>query len=262
MGVKEQFVLSGYVFTLQGKLDSRHFDLKTQKTSFFKRVFGQSASSNLEINSNEYIKLKDELIKLFQTYLVKELAQPWEASKIVIDYLSDLEIYLVGNKSESKDEITWFMNFRFPGCSGLCDVTSAVGVHWLVKWLGQEFDMVEQNYLMPFGFHPLPPDLTVEEPFTFLPIDLGQNYAKFTLLSRFKQQLAEAHGVTNFEPEHLFELDSALFEESEFVSTEETSSIPEDYVEKLEAKYTEFMSDELCRCQLCMPEFDLSSIAP
>jgi hypothetical protein len=173
------------------------------------------------------------LEKDFRDYLNQRMPQPSSATKSFLDYLNmhTMDIYVRGEKAEGKEAMQWFLQVSFSGCAGMTEIAAEVGYHWASMWYTDRKDRLTQAFLAPFGFYPNDKQ-SIEVSTPFLPLQ-GLGHAAY------------------YKPEPADDEKGSLVMDDAQCQTPEG----EEEAKRLEDKYLSLMSDDLCRCQLCMPEF-------
>lgn len=191
------------------------------------------------------------LKKDFGCYLAERIPKPWPSTKVFLDYL-DLDIVniYVRGEQEQQGPVSWYVQFTFSGCAGTAEVSAELGSHWAETWYRERRDDIESLYLKPFGFVPNESQNDPSVSRAFLPVgELG--YALYVGKEQAASEL--------FQPEYLFELDDAMGNmtgAAGSVGDQDPLSVLKD----LEERFAALMADSACRCQLCMPDFDLTSL--
>ncbi len=215
------------------------------KAPLWKRLFGTVAGSAMGPrvvhlpNGDQHFEipagdLEAGLIRDFRGWIVGRLAEPSKGSKVVLEYLAEIEpsVFVRGLQRAGKLRPKFYVQLGFSGCAGEAETSAAVATHWAGFWYAEEHDRIVADHLVPFGFTPDPCESAKAEPTLFLPAgDFGYlNYAPPQC--RHPQMPA-------------FEMDNCLFEAFE----------GNDVLERLDDAFTRYMTDGRCRCQLCDPEF-------
>ncbi|HYC31865.1 MAG TPA: hypothetical protein VEB59_06210, partial [Gemmatimonadales bacterium] len=108
----------------------------------------------------------------FRAFLEREMPEPHEASKQILEYL-DMDripnLYLRGER-ERGGEPDWYVQVSFSGCAGMAEVSAAVAEHWAAAWARRELPQLEREILGPFGFTPRAGQ-RFEAPGGFLPVE-------------------------------------------------------------------------------------------
>jgi hypothetical protein len=177
----------------------------------------------------------EPLITRYRAYLARKLPHPHEASRQVLEYL-ELDripsLYLRGER-EAGSEPRWYVQLGFSGCSGMAEVSAAVGYHWAAAWVRDELPEIQREILAPFGFQA---DLAqvFEDPDRFLPV-AALGYLRYLL-----PEDREEDGGS-------FEVDYAVLDDA----VENAATILAD----ANRRHAALLGDGRCRCQLCEPDF-------
>jgi hypothetical protein len=174
------------------------------------------------------------LIARYRGYLARNLPNPSEASRGVLEYLQLKNIpslYLRGDR-ESGGEPEWYTQVGFSGCGGTAEVSALVAAHWAAAWVRDELPSLNREIFAPFGFTPIP-DQTFGWPDRFLPV------APLGYLRYVPSDERGEDGLT-------LEADQAVLEEYDDADARLTEAV---------RRHGSLMEDGRCRCQLCAPDF-------
>jgi hypothetical protein len=180
----------------------------------------------------------DELIAMeyhFKRFLKSKLSKPWPASKHILSYLDMgvCNISVRGSQEAGEADVTWNVDVVFSGCAGMADTAAELACHWVSKWFGFEFTQITREILIPFGFVPDSSFKWTDE-VSFMPL---KHFAYAGFHKDWSSDLDQLAA---------FELDGSVYE-----------VFGEDCLQELKP-VAELMRDGRCRCQLCMPNFDIS----
>lgn len=251
--------MGGCAFLIWGQVDEKLLAPVQLKRTLWDRLLRRSGVKGPKIielpNGSRLIELSADglegMKKDFRAFLAERIPRPWPSTKVFLDYL-DMDIVTVHVRGEQEQggAAKWYVQFAFSGCAGTAEVSAELGTHWAQAWYSQRREAIERNHLQPFGFVPdeLQTDLQTRR--SFLPVgDLG--YALYVGKGHTDSEL--------FQPEHSFELDDAMGDMA-VRSGESADQYPLLVLKGLEERFSTLMSDSACRCQLCMPDFDPSSV--
>jgi hypothetical protein len=175
---------------------------------------------------------------------------PWESTKYLFQYLKIVgpKVYVRAERPEGSEPPRSYVQLGFSGCGGTAEVSAEVGWHWARQWHNQE--RVSINKLLgERGFVPRPPqydELDTDNP-AFLPFGMF-GYAAFVNDHRYAEWLKMAGPD---DPKHRFEVDAGDGFEGE--PLEQALSLADE-------AYASMVRTSGCRCQLCAPSFDASSV--
>jgi len=252
--------MGGSAFCIWGQVDEKLLASAPAKRGLLDRLLRRSpvvgpkvielpkGSRIIDIPADGLAGLKRD----FRVFLTERIPKPWPSTKVFLDYL-DLDIVniYVRGEQEQQGPVSWYVQFTFSGCAGTAEVSAELGSHWAETWYRARRDDIESVYLKPFGFVPNESQNDPSIPRAFLPVgELG--YALYA----GKAQAISDH----FLPEYLFELDDAMGDTTgvaEGIGDQDPLSVLKD----LEERFAALMADSACRCQLCMPDFDLTLLA-
>ncbi len=183
----------------------------------------------------------------------------WESTSAMMDYLGAdvIEMQLLGFQTNHESQVRWSLEFLFTSCGGMSEVSARLGGHWAEKWFERERSRIVEEFLTPFGFLPTDSPCTqigrpdIEQPPTwqldgamscplFVPID-GASYASFDPSRKVD------------EDDSPFQINVALADSLDVAGTQKLH-------EDLKSHYTRLLVDGLCRCQLCIPDFNPHSV--
>jgi len=249
--------MGGTGFFIYGHLKEENFVPGPIKRSFFQRLFGKDKSKSIEIldlGGGKQIMAPDSrelkpLKKDFINFIKEEIKGPWEATGAVLSYLK-LDVMSVdvrGEKDSEKPGTDWYVQVHFSGCSGMSEISAALANHWVEIWVNKHFDRLKREYLEPYGFYP-------QKEKSFAPGE-EENLLFFPLTqfgyALYHGQTSDIPQADDFEGPKHFELDGSIDE----IFADEPESL------KAIDSFASMMKDGKCRCQFCMPDFDLSLIA-
>jgi len=233
---RAEISVGGTAFSILGDITPER---RQSRPTWFGRLFGaRPGHTIIVLPSKDFDPLKKE----FLSFLRLSIPNPWLATQSVLDYLKRIgfNIRLQGERIGT-NEPTWSLQFLFSGCAGMAEVSSQIAWHWTEIWYHIEGETIPEKYLIPNGFMPSGAEMTEEPPLTFLPLDeLG--YACFD------PDGFEIVGSESIQTH--FDID----ETAAMILGEEETTLRK----SLEANLVSRMADGECRCQLCMPDLDLS----
>jgi hypothetical protein len=249
--------MGGAGFLIYGHLKEENFVPGPIKRSFFQRLFGKEIPKSIETldlgEGNQIMALDSRelkpLKKDFINFIKEEIKTPWEATRSVLSYLklNVMSVDVRGKKESEKPETDWYVQVHFSGCSGMAEVSAALASHWVEIWVNKHFDRLKREYLEPYGFYP--------QKEKFVAAGEKENLIFFPLTqfgyALYHGQTRDIPPADDFEGPKYFELDGSI---------DETFA---DEPESLKAidSFAPMMKNGKCRCQFCMPGFDLSLIA-
>jgi hypothetical protein len=243
--------MGGTAFLIPGKLAEHHWQPTPEKRSFLDRVTGRRGFTKPRVTElgpgTRLIELPPgPLVGLeadFRGFLARRLVEPWEASQLVLDYLDDgvVTVFLRGEQSPERTEPHYYVQVTFSGCAGMAEVCAEVAWHWAALWYQDGYERLADRFFEPFGFVPSYPEAQGLLANPFLPLGrLG-----------YGMYVGGLPGTPDEEaPSRLFELDAWMMESLD--ATEDLSII-----RQLDTRFGPLMADARCRCQLCLPEFEV-----
>jgi len=187
------------------------------------------------------------LAKDFQQFLRNRMPKPWPATRAFLAYLRSrvLSIYVRGEQNPEVSSPEYYIQITFSGCAGLAEISSELGTHWAEIYYRESHERLKDEYLNHFGFAPDDVKMTETQERQFLPLgSLG--YGMYVGGQVENPDL-------EWEGSRLFELDASISDD--FYERGDLSALRE-----LDTRFGPLMADGKCRCQLCMPELDLSSL--
>jgi hypothetical protein len=247
--------MGGTAFLIWGEISENRLQPVPIKRSILDRILGRTRHQEPKITDfGPGAKLFDlpcgELDRLpgdFMNFLKERLPEPCEASKAFFDYASPavMSVFVRGEQNREKPQPDWYVQFMFSGCAGTAEISAELGSHWAEIWYRECRQRITQEYLDPFGFFPDDDRIDQGPPRTFLPV------------GRLGHGMYVGNQTSDLDPEcpgsKFFEFDAYLMET--FIPESELGKLAE-----LDADYASLMSDKRCRCRLCMPDFDPSSL--
>lgn len=224
---------------------------RRQKRTLLSRLLGGRDSTHApEAHLSPLVRpIQKHLIEDFRHWLSRVVPRPWEATESVQKsylMLVRAEDISFARRTEGEHRGQWVACCRLSGCAGMAECSSWLVSHWLVTWFRGERERIGRELLGPAGVQigqGEPEGMITDE--TFLPIG-PYGYAMFHpgLVDADEPEDGE------FGP---FELDGAIGEADPVVA---------DALRRfLRSRFTGLMRDGRCRCQICMPEFDLTILA-
>lgn len=234
---------------IYGKLAQERQAPQANDASWLKKLLGKGAAkgaaSSGSVMEVPIGSLGKDLRRSYRDFLGRRIAQPWDATKTVLEYIDmSHNTYVRADNRQQETDGEWYVQFMFSGCSGLAETSAELASHWASIWFAEEGADISEKFLKPFGFIPSGKADEWAAKSKFLPIGkLG--YARF--------EGSETGGL-NDEVDSAFEVDPAIYE-----------SIPEEQAEELlvqlNDKFSQLFEDGRCRCQLCSPEMDPNQVS-
>jgi len=225
--------------------------------SFLSRIFGSKPVEPSPLD--DYLhdvsdrKLAPIIFKDMKQFLNARIETPWAATKELYDYLFGLKhsVYIRGQRNKVDEPFRYSVQLAFSGCAGMAEVSSLVAWHWADIYFKANRSRIYELIFARFGLDPCenqPLSESTDDECHFLPTPEFR-YAQFTT-NEYKASL-ENQGRWDEEFKR-FDIDAQGWDVPETEGVEE-------FVDLLENHAVELMSDNLCRCQLCVPEFDVDS---
>jgi len=243
--------MGGAAFLIRGELDYGKHECKPQKKTFLQRLRLRRQPEGpkiLEFGQGKLIDVPAEKLSgmsaAFREYLHNRIPKPWSSTNVFHEYLDAgvIGTYVRGEQPADSSSTDWYVQMTFSGCAGLGEIAAELGAHWAERWYQDEGDFITTSFLEPFHFTPGPSRSEDHFKRAFLPLGhLG--YGLY--VGHLKDQ--------QYPPEYAFELDAGATEYMKY----------EDYlrlIKEIDETFEPVMSDGLCRCQLCMPDFDAASV--
>ncbi|MDQ7783720.1 MAG: hypothetical protein RDU20_12625 [Desulfomonilaceae bacterium] len=247
--------MGGNAFLIRGKLAEASLHPEPIERTLMDRIMGRQrfykpevmdlggGRRMIELPADKYRVLAED----FRHYLRKRVSQPWPATRVFLDYLRGgvLSVFVRGEQNPEVSSPEYYIQITFSGCAGTAEVSAELGTHWAETYYAESHERIKEEYLNHFGFAPDDAGMAETFPRQFLPLGkLG--YAMY---------VGGGPGSTDpeWEGSRLFELDAGLSDS--FYERGELSALRE-----LDTRYGPLMADGKCRCQLCMPELDPSSL--
>ena len=185
--------------------------------------------------------LPRKLTTRFKEYLSERLDKKWPATESFFEYLfprvgfSVIDVFLRGEKTA---EVTqWYVQISFSACAGMADVSALLASHWAEIWVKDDFAYISENIMKPEGFNASDELEPFDEAVRYVPVGTDELsvYAAF-------YPAADADNTSEFE------IDCAWLEQHD-----DEDELMLDLRNKLEL----VMADGQCRCQLCMPQYEM-----
>ena len=234
--------MGGTALLIYGTLSPDRLRPRPLPRTWLDRLFGRTREAGPRLRSTGNREMMEvdaadlaPLAPRFRAFLAREIPEPHEASKQILEYLeSDRtpSLYVRGER-ERGGEPEWYVQVGFSGGSGLVEVSAAVAEHWAAAWVRRELPQLEREILGPFGFTPRAGQ-EFDGPGGFLPVE------ELGYLQWVPEQDREEEGV-------IFEADYGTHE-----GIEDTPARLAD----ASRRYANLMKDGACRCQLCAPGFE------
>jgi hypothetical protein len=228
--------MGGTVYVIGGTLDPvrarRLPDNRSAVDSLLRR--GQRQRSMLV--SVPHRALEESLTRAFRAFLDREIPSPWKATRVFLEYLDVgvMSVHLCGKRRRGTAEVDCSVQVSFSACAGMAGVSAELAYHWLHLWLERALGSLTASVFEVLGFTPDQQLGTLGDAVTFLPVG---EYAYALYGSGFPSECNTYFDVD----------ESAL---------EPLGKDREELMIALSDKFGTLMSDGLCRCQLCSPEFD------
>jgi hypothetical protein len=187
--------------------------------------------------------LRQKSLHDFRRWLDQAAPHPWEATtRFIAGYLSPRiigpsQVSVQPEGKLTKTEV-WSVSICLSGCAGMANVSSLLASHWMDLWFLRNPDRIARELLLPVGLtlgKNLPERMLG---LTFVPTPCG--YAMF-----YNGEKDET-GMSPF-----LAVDGAELEGRE--DAEEVHVL-------LNTRFVGLMRDGKCRCQLCMPDFDIGQL--
>jgi hypothetical protein len=240
--------MGGTAYVIHGTLDQARAWPVPRKKSLLDKLLGRQqydTPSYVESTESTIVEvppgeLEPALIRAFRQFLEREIASPWEATSMFYSYLDfGMHVYLRGQSPDGTSIADWFVQISFSGCAGMAEISAELGYHWVHLWIERTLAEITESVLQPRGFMPNGRPQYMGDPVTFLPIG-EYGYALYG---------------TRYSTEHetYSALDQGVLEGFE---EEEVQRL----LQTITSEWGALMSDRQCRCQLCMPEFDIASV--
>lgn len=230
--------MGGYAYLIWGQLDEATVFSPRAASSLPGEGSGrQLAEPGTAIAS----RLREHLLSDFLRFIGATVGSPWPSTAHILqDYLQEGPVeYMVHRKARNgEQQLQWCLQITFSDCSGLAEVSSRLATHWTEIWYRDNHDRIDVDLLRPVGF--FPSEIEDPEAMAFIPIGEG-GYAEF---------VAEGTEVLDDGEQVCFALDTALYDGFD----------AEVLIRQLTDRFASLMSDGGCRCQLCAPSFDPSSV--
>ncbi len=247
--------MGGNAFLIRGKLAEARLQPEPIQRTLMDRIMGRQRFHKPEVTDLgggiRMIDLPADKYRVlaadFQQFLQERLPEPWPATKVFLDYLRAdvLSIYVRGEQNPEVSSPEYYIQITFSGCAGMAEVSAELGTHWAEIYYRESHERLKDEYLNHFGFAPDDEKMAETQAGQFLPLGkLG--YGMF-VGGRLEGADAEWEGS------RLFELDSSVSD-----TFYERGELPA--LRELDTLYGPLMADGKCRCQLCMPELDPSSL--
>lgn len=204
-------------------------------------------------------KFKKALMADFLSWVKNDISVPWLSTQGFCNaYLLSIEhdVDLRGQRDKANEPYYYFVELSFSGCGGMAELSSALAAHWAEIWYQKRREVIEREYLRPHQLALIQnPKLDIELEDRFIPAG-EYGYACYhsdkELAKWYKPEEKPPHfGVDECWKQGLY---------VDYDDDADTDSAMLDVERFLEESYTELMSDGLCRCQLCMPDFDASEL--
>ena len=247
--------MGGNAFLIWGDLDTQRLNQVAAKKSIFDKILRRNKylvpEEILQLPEKRMLEVKDidmdGLTQDFQDFIRRRIPNPWDSTQAFLDYLDIgvVSVYLRGEQDSDQPKPEWYVQFTFSGCAGAAEISAELGCHWAEIWFQENRERLELDHFLPIGFKPNNKREDAYATPTFMPVGrLG--YAMYT-----------RHDQTVNDPEwpgsRLFEVDAAIME-----ALDENEELP--LLGCLDDLFGPLMSDNQCRCQICMPELDPASL--
>ncbi|MFH1112873.1 MAG: hypothetical protein V1792_03040 [Pseudomonadota bacterium] len=247
--------MGGNAFLIWGKLAEASLRPEPVERTLMDRIMGRQRFHKPEVmdlgRGRRIIDLPADKYRIlaedFTQFLKNRMPKPWPATKAFMDYLriGVLSVHVRGEQRPEVSSPEYYIQIGFSGCAGLAEVSSELGTHWAEIYYRESHERLKDEYLNHFGF--VPDDVRMAE----------TQQRQFLPLGRLGYALFVGGQQSNPDPEwegsRLFELDGSVSDT--FYERGELSALRE-----LDVRFGPLMLDGKCRCQLCMPELDLSSL--
>jgi hypothetical protein len=179
------------------------------------------------------------LVADFRKWLARRLPEPSDASKVVLEYITEItpNVYIRGTAHKGETTPSFWVQMSFSGCAGMAETSARVAGHWTGLWYRAEHERISDKYLRAARLIPDASKATTgdEEPYLFVPGgDLG--YVEYL-----------APGLAGGEPE--VSIDHSVAEAIE----------GDPRLDRLHEIVAPFISAGMCRCQLCAGDVDVTS---
>lgn len=244
--------MGGTAYQIWGELDEYQLQPHIVQSNFLDKILGRKKVQEIKItewkgrkNFEVPVGSLKILSKDFLKYLHTAIPNPWPATRYVIDYFKyAIKIYVRGEQAESNPSPKWYIQLSFLGCAGMAEASAELGFHWVDIWYQQNKNRLIQDILLPYGFTPSQqqPEFFTEN-VSFLPLS-QMGYALF------HKNRVDKLDDEEWEGSKLFELDQSFLESMEDIGC----------LKELDDWFGPKMADENCHCQLCDPNFDLSTL--
>jgi hypothetical protein len=247
--------MGGTAFLIWGKLSEPRLKPIPVERTFLDRIMGRQRFEKpnvtnlgdgrriIDFPATKYQVLADD----FREFLTNRISDPWPATQAFLNYLKDdvLSIYVRGEQNPELSAPDYYIQITFSGCAGMAEISAELGSHWAAIYYRETHERIKDRHLNHFGFVPDDARMgTVHKP-QFLPLGrLG--YAMYSGGD-------PAETDTEWEGSRLFEMDASVTDT--FFEQGDLSTLSD-----LDNRFGPLMKDGKCRCQLCMPGLDPSSL--
>lgn len=247
--------MGGNAFLIWGDLDTQQLSRIPAKKSIMDKILRRKKllrpEEVLSWPEKTMFEVKDigmvELIQDFQSFVRQRVPNPWGPTGAFLGYLDIgvVSVYLRGEQDSDQAKPVWYIQFTFSGCAGTAEISAELGCHWAEIWFQENRELLERDHFLPIGFKPNNKREDTSANPTFIPVGhLG--YAMYT-----------QHDQMDNDPEwpgsQLFEMDTSITD-----TLNENEELP--LLGCLDDLFGPLMSDNQCRCQLCMPDLDPISL--
>ena len=212
---------------------------RSRKRSLLSRLFGRSPKPDDPVDLNPVLKpLREALAADFKSFVRKAMPQPWEATETFYNYL-DPEckhscLRITADPSPSGGKHAGRLSLYFSGWAGMAESSAYLASHWAESWFQREGSRIAAELLVPEG-------LSV----TSAPEGMGES----AFIPAGKYGYAFYNGPEDEYPHH--------FNTDECFAHGDKAETVSDF---LDERCADLMRDGRCRCQLCMPDFDVGHL--
>lgn len=248
--------MSGYAFVINGIIDEALLEPTTEKQTLLNKLLKkqviiwpkitelQNGDKFIEIHAKQ---LESQLIIKFKDYLQTTIKTSWEVTQNMIEgYLSLCveDIFIRGTQKKENIKPEGYIEVGFSGCAGVAETSARLASHWFEIWYKKHKLLIDEQYLIPYGFTPNNNIEKCNEQDLFFP--LGEiTYALYT------NDIDSMYlGDSDIEVKCNFDIDQSIIECGTINNKES--------IEIFNAKLNKIMQNPRCYCQLCTPELDLS----
>lgn len=246
--------MGGYAFNIEGTIEGEYYEIfksvKRDSPQRFRRVTSKGEVLKISWGTKDKrVTLPSEkfnsLIEKFNSYIRAKIVSPWLSTEYFFDYLdlNVMEIFFRGIQQDTDDEPTFYIQVNFRSCAGMCECSTAVGSHWADHWYNDNKDRLYEEIFKNNNFKP------------------SKTQGKYFKNNSWYLLPIGPFGYASYSPGWIddsvdFDKYSRNFqidESSRLVLIEENKI--KEFSNILDEDYSQLMATNVCRCQLCSPDF-------